>query len=154
MKLSRILGWSSALCLSAIFAGAQETNETAILRKQLKEVTEKFEKALQEQRQMIELLSNKLEAVHPTVPPTNRIETVKPSVTETPPRPSQELAAGAERREPSVPAAQSWSPSQPMTLVRAGSAYINVSFGALVDAGLSTHREVSKQLHLRDPDPL
>jgi len=154
MKLSRILGWSSALCLSAIFAGAQETNETAILRKQLKEVTEKFEKALQEQRQMIELLSNKLEMVHPTVPPTNRIETVKPSGTETPPGQNQALTAGSERRETSVSTTQPWSPSQPITLVRAGSAYMNISFGALVDAGWSTDPDVSKQLNLGDHDPI
>ena len=85
---------------------AQETNETEKLRKQLKEMTEKFEKALQEQRQMIQSLSNKLEAVHPTVPPTNHIEVTKPPVTGTRPEAGQAVAAGSERREASISAAQ------------------------------------------------
>src|SRR3954470_16199505 len=116
MKLSIILGWSSALCLGANFAGAHETNETEILKKQLKEVTEKFERALQEQRQMIESLSNKLEAVHPTVPATNPIVTVKPVAVEPPTALNQNPAIGSERREAPVPAAPPWSASQPLTL--------------------------------------
>ena len=44
MKLKNLLGWSSALCLSASVLQAQETNEADKLNKQLKQLQENFEK--------------------------------------------------------------------------------------------------------------
>src|ERR1017187_6874533 len=43
MKLKRILGWSSALCLSAMTAQAQETNQPADFNQRLIQMQEKFE---------------------------------------------------------------------------------------------------------------
>src|SRR5580765_8552683 len=138
MKLKNLLGWSSALCLSATMLQAQETSETEVLKKQLKEATEKFEKALREQREMIDALSKKLETIQKQQAPlTNRADPATPAVAQAQPGPS------AVRPQPEPPA-QPWSPSQPITLARAGSAYMNVSFGALLDAGGSTARDVSK----------
>ena len=45
MKLKRILGWSSALCLGAMVAQAQETNQPADFDQRLKQMQEKFERA-------------------------------------------------------------------------------------------------------------
>ena len=54
MKLKNILGWSSALFLSAIIAQAQETNDSAKFNKQLQELQEKFEKQQGELRESFE----------------------------------------------------------------------------------------------------
>src|SRR5436309_1489078 len=63
MKVSSWMGWSSALCLSATSLMAQETNETEALKKQLKQVSDNFEKALLENRRLIDALSNRLETL-------------------------------------------------------------------------------------------
>src|ERR1039458_6536244 len=49
MKLKKILGWSSALCLCATVAQAQETNQPADLDQRLIQMQEKFE---QREREM------------------------------------------------------------------------------------------------------
>jgi hypothetical protein len=47
-----------------------------------------------------------------------------------------------------------WSPSQPITVARAGSAYMNISFDALMDFGWSTTNDVASRLQLGDHDPI
>ena len=56
MKLKNLLGWSSALCLSASVLQAQETNEADKLNKQLKQLQENFEKQQREMRENFEKL--------------------------------------------------------------------------------------------------
>src|ERR1700755_1196925 len=63
MRFVKVIGWSSALCLSATLLQAQETNEVEVLRRQLKEATENFEKVVKEQRQIIDSLNQRLEAL-------------------------------------------------------------------------------------------
>jgi len=62
MKLSRICGWSSALCLSALIVQAQETNETEKLNKQLKQLQENFEKQQAEMKANFERLMREQQA--------------------------------------------------------------------------------------------
>src|ERR1051325_1134822 len=80
MKLRNLLGWSSALCLSAMMAQAQETNQAEKFEKQLKEIQEKFEtqqrearesfeKMLREQQAQIEALKKQIEAEKTNVSP-------------------------------------------------------------------------------------
>jgi len=47
-----------------------------------------------------------------------------------------------------------WSPDQPLTVARAGSAYMNISFDALMDVGWSTASDPSQSLELGDHDPI
>jgi hypothetical protein len=54
MKLRILLGWSSALCLSAFVAQAQETNSNEKFDAQIKQLQDKFEKQQQEMRQNFE----------------------------------------------------------------------------------------------------
>ena len=54
MKLKCLLGWSSALLLSAIIAQAQETNNAENFSKQLQEVQDRFEKQQRELRESFE----------------------------------------------------------------------------------------------------
>src|ERR1043166_5739676 len=138
MKTRDLLGWS-CLCLSATMLQAAETNDTELLKRQLREVTEKFEKSLLEQRQMIESLRKQIEAMEQQRAATPRTNQITPAV-----QPAAALAlaqpAVSAPPESSMLTNQAWSPSQPLTLARAGSAYMNVSFGALVDAGWSDRK--------------
>src|SRR5258708_2003402 len=79
MKLKRVLGWSSALCLSALIAQAQETNDVEKINQQLKQLQQSFEKQqremkenfdrmLREQQQQIEGLKRELEASRTNAP--------------------------------------------------------------------------------------
>src|SRR5438876_523594 len=135
MKIVKLLGLSSALCLGAMPLPAQETNNVEQLKKQLQELQESFQKTQRQQRQQIDAPRKQIEALQQAAL-TNR-----PAVAAGVP------AAG-------VPAAQPWSPSQPITLGSAGSAYMNVSFDALTDFGWSTVRDTSSQLQLGDHDPI
>jgi len=54
MKLKSLLGWSSALLLSATIAQAQETNNAEKFNKQLQELQDRFEKQQRELRESFE----------------------------------------------------------------------------------------------------
>src|SRR5258705_11960059 len=103
MKFKSLIGWSSALCLSGMRLMAQETNETEALRRQLKQATEAFEKALQENRKVIDALSNRLEVLE-RKNGTNQTMVATPA---TPPAPPGSFASsGSETNQP-------WSPYSP-----------------------------------------
>src|ERR1039458_2920049 len=59
MKLKTVLGWSSALCLSAMTAQAQETNQPADFDQRLMQMQEKFE---QREREMEARFDKKITA--------------------------------------------------------------------------------------------
>jgi len=62
MKLEKVLGLSSVLCLSAMPLAAQETNNVEQLKKQLQELQQKFQQQQEQQRQQIEALQKQLDA--------------------------------------------------------------------------------------------
>jgi hypothetical protein len=61
MKTRILVGVSSALCLGVLPMAAQETTNVEQLRKQLGEMQRKFEQTVQEQREQIHALEQKLE---------------------------------------------------------------------------------------------
>lgn len=61
MKLKILLGVSSALCLCATVAQAQETNQVEQLQQQLRQMQENFEKIEAEQHRQIEALQKQVE---------------------------------------------------------------------------------------------
>ena len=63
MKLEKVFGLSSVLCLSAMPLAAQETNNVEQLKKQLQELRESFQKIQQQQREQIEALQKQLDAL-------------------------------------------------------------------------------------------
>ena len=74
MKLKRILGWSSALCLCVPLCGiarAQETNQPADFGQRLKQMQEQFERKTAAQDAEIEALKQQLAgtATNPSAPP-------------------------------------------------------------------------------------
>ena len=144
MKLGKVLGLSAALCLGVLPLAAQETNNVEQLKKQLQELQQKFQKQQEEQRQQIEALQKQLEALLQQHKPEQAAAT------------NQSSATDPTAAVPSLgpPAEQPWSPSQPISLGRAGSAYMNVSFDALMDFGGSTASDPSARLQLGDHDPI
>ena len=62
--------------------------------------------------------------------------------------------APAPSAAPAGQPATSWSPSEPLTIARAGSAYMNISFDVLMDIGGSTASDPSQFLQLGDHDPI
>jgi hypothetical protein len=135
------------LCGSALLVSAQETNEIQELKRQLHQLQENFERVQREQRQQIEALTKKLDDM--TKQQTAEAEKKKLA---------EELAA-AMAPPPAPPSApppltKGWSPEQPLTIARAGSAYMNLSFDALMDFGWSTAADPSQFLQLGDHDPI
>ena len=128
---------------------AQETNEVELLKKQLQQVREQFEKAQQEYQRQIDPLSKRIDQLQKQQ--TSAAEKKKLE---------DELAAELQKNptaattKPGAPAESKWSSSQPITLMRAGAAYMNVSFDALLDFGWSTAADPSARLQLGDHDPI
>ncbi len=145
MKLKLMTGLFCALCLIAVPVKAQETNEIAQLKQMLLEIQKKYEQDHNDQRQQIENLRREVAALQP-----NRGTNINLATSE-----SNAVPAGVETwpRSPStlLPAADSLA--TPITLARAGSAYMNISFDVLMDVGGSTAADPSKQLELGDHDP-
>src|SRR6266851_4325621 len=63
MKLEKVFGLSSVLCLAAMPLAGQETNQVEQLRKQLQQLKENYEKSQQQQREQIEALQKQIEAL-------------------------------------------------------------------------------------------
>ena len=142
--------------LVLIFAGfavalpAQETNEIEQLKQQLRQMQENFDRTQREQKEQIDTLTRKLDELSHK----DAAEAEKKKLEE---QLAAELGGGATNAPPVAAAAApstSWSPSQPLTIGRAGSAYMNISFDALMSVGGSTASDPSEFLQLGDHDPI
>jgi hypothetical protein len=154
MKVVKRLVRCSVFCLGVATLYGQQTNEIELLKKQIKQLQENFERIERAQRAQIEALTKRLDEL-------TRSQALKAGATnETSAEQKkleQELAtelAKGSATNVSPQASQPWSPAQPMTVMRAGSAYMNISFDALADFGWSTARDPSLQLQLGDHDPI
>jgi len=161
MKISKIIGLT--IYLGTLSIQAQQTQEVEQLKKQLQEIQTQFRKTQDEQQRQIEALTKKLEEFTKTKSPSEKVIAEK-----TPEQLKLEAELASELSKPAGTNANAaspivsqtppisgvpWSPSQPITIARAGSAYMNISFDALMDAGGSTASDPSKQLELGDHDP-
>lgn len=144
MRLKKcILILSVSLC--AFGLRAQETNEVEQLKQQLRQVLVVQE----EQRQRIDALTKQLQEVTKT----QAAEVEKKQL-------EQQLAADLQKNQPTPstqPAATApsamWSPAQPITVARAGSSYMNISFDGLFAAGGSTANDIDGGTQLGGHDP-
>jgi hypothetical protein len=144
------LVWVCGLPLPA--RGAEATNELEQLRQQIRVMQENFDRVQREHQQQIQALTTKLEELSKQQAAAAERKKLE-----------EELAAEMAKATPSnapattpttTPAAAgSWSPAQPMTIARAGSAYMNLSFDALMDVGGSTASHPADYLQLGDHDP-
>jgi len=164
-----------SLTVAALFIGmtvlaqGQETNQLEKIERQLKEMQDNFEKQQREMKESFERLihqqQEQIEALKKQLADTTNAVAAKPPTNQSSDaekkRLEQELAAqlgtnaAASASQPSTPApTTTWSPTQPLTIARAGQAYMNISFDALMDAGWSTAHDPSEFLQLGDHDPI
>lgn len=135
MKIFKIMGWSSALCLSAMSIQAQETNEVGQLKKQLQQMQESFDKVQREQKQQLDLLMKQIEGLQKN----------QTAVTAEQEKLKQEMARPIAEAAPSiVPEQKPWSPASPIQLFGSGQNYINLSFDGLFTAGTSTADDIGE----------
>lgn len=123
------------ICLGAVLVPAQESDLNAV-KQQLKEATEAFQKAMEQQRQVIESLTKKV----------NQLEAQQSGVTNQ----QAELRRLVQATTNAAPvdtgsiAKRGWSPSDPIRLFGSGQNYLNLSFDALFAAGSSTAEDVGR----------
>jgi hypothetical protein len=120
---------------SAVVASAQESDLEAVKR-QLKEATESFQKAMEQQRQVIESLTKKV----------NQLETQQAGVTNQQAELKKLVQAGAapataEAAKDTALEKRGWSPSDPIRVSR-GAAYAELGAVATFAAGTSTARDI------------
>jgi hypothetical protein len=141
----------SALILGTCVLQAQETNQIDQLKRQLQQMQENFDRVQREHKQQMDALTQKLdelakrqsvEAEKKKLEQELAVQLAADLATNQPPGKAR---LGTSTVTPPVEAVtQPWSPSQPITVARAGSAYMNVSFDALVAAGASTANDIEK----------
>lgn len=127
--------------------GGLDTNEVQSLRRELEELRART-RSLEDKLQRLEIQSQggvltNTQSVPTLGAPTTTITSTNLT--------STNLSNSAEAN---AKLTNSWSPSQPITVMRSGSAYMNVSFDAVMDAGWSTAPDVTKDLQLGDHDPI
>jgi len=137
-------------CFESTSLRAQDTNQVEALKRQLQELRENFERVQREQSQQIEKLTHTLDEL--THQQAQEAEKKKLEQELTAQLSSNQPPAAAQG--PATVSAPAWSPTQPLTVARAGSAYMNISFDALMDAGWSTASDPSEFLQLGDHDPI
>lgn len=133
MKIKFVLGWLSALSVGVSALSAQEAGDLESLRKQLRQATESFEKAMQDQRRVIDALNEKVQAMERAAtnhPPVAEVQTGTP-----PPMPK--LA---------------WSPTDPIRVGK-GSAYMDIGLVGTFAAGGSTAKDIEGGTQLGGHDP-
>jgi len=143
---------------------AQETNEVELLKQQMRQMQENFEKQRNEDRQLIQSLSQKvdqlvkekqIQGTTTSVPPATVAEPSDSEKAKLTAELAGELGPTATNAAATAPPpTRTWSPAEPITVARAGSAYMNISFDALMDVGGSTKSDPSAQLELGDHDPI
>ncbi len=150
MKLTHALGLALALGLGWLPLQAQETNRTSSveqLQQQLEQLRNQFEDMQRQQRLQIDALQRQIEALQVQPP----VEAAAPAAAAVTPLPAQPESSPAVV-PPEMPA-QSWTPSQPIPVVRSGQDYLNLSFKMLATAGMSTSTEVGEEIELGHHDP-
>lgn len=136
MRFAQLFTCASVLCLATPAWPADE--EVQQLKRQLQQMQADFEKTRRQQQEQIDALTRKLDelAGQPAA-----AAAAKPAPTRVP--------------EPQLAAAMTpVAPPSAMAPARAGSAYMNISYGALIDAGWSSVADPSAQLQLGDHDPI
>ena len=150
----------AVLCLGVAIptVPAQETNEVEQLKRQMQQMQENFEKERTEDRQSIKSLSEKVDELLKEKQAQSAVTSAPPSAIDSAEKKKLEaqLATELGQNETNAPppAPAPWSPAQPITVTRAGSSYMNISFDTLMDVGGSTKSDPSAQLELGDHDPI
>lgn len=142
--MKRFIEWSFILCLGTAPLVAQETDSLRQLQQQLQQLQENFQQVQQEfdqtvqhQRQQIETLQKQLQTLQ---------QTTATATSSSPALPPTEMLTA-----PATP--PTWTPTQPIPIVRSGQDYMNLSFKLLGTAGWSTSSDAMEALQLGHHDP-
>lgn len=141
MKKSLVIGY---VCLSAALLPAQDSDLEAVKR-QLKEATETFQKAMEQQRQVIDALTKKV----------NALEAQQVSATNQQAELRKTMQAGGLPPvvgEGAAPMGTAWSPADPIRLSK-GSAYADIGMVATFAAGGSSAKDIEGGTQLGGHDP-
>ena len=141
MKITHIIACVFALGLATPAWPAEA--EVQQLKHQLQQMQDDFEKTRRQQQQQIDALIRKLDELTGQPPATTPAKAAPGRTLEQ--QLVAEMPAGVPTVTPPVIAAVS---------ARAGSAYMNISYSALIDAGWSSMADPSARLQLGDHDPL
>lgn len=129
--MKRLLWWCLAVALALGSTVARAQTEEEIRKKVIEDLKPWIEEEVRRR------VSEAMEAAKTPAPPVVARAPVAPEQAPSPP----------------ITTTQPWTPSQPITLIRSGANYLNISFDTLVDAGWSTDPNVSGDLELGDHDP-
>ena len=140
--MKRIFFVSLFSCCAVI--GLAQDSDLESVKRQLKEATESFQKAIQQQRQVIESLSSKVKALEAQ---QGRATSAPPAFT----RPA--LAAQADPApELPTPMPKRWSPTDPIRVGK-GATYADLGLVATFAAGGSSARDIEGGTQLGGHDP-
>jgi hypothetical protein len=173
MKFGKLFICTTALCAGTTILSAQETNEPASaslrrdevqqLKQMMQQMQQNFEKERNEDRQVIKSLSEKVEELLKEKQTRTAVTSAPPATVATSTdvekkkleaELASELGQSQTNAPPTAESKPAWSPAEPITVARAGSAYMNISFDTLMDVGGSTVPDPSAQLELGDHDPI
>ena len=138
MNFKTIIICSAALALIAKAPAAED--EVQQLKNQLQQLQTAFEESRRAQERQIEALAKKISELSAAAPEKTADQNKLP----------QELAAETLAPTVTTPAA----PPPAAAVARAGSSYMNISYGTLINAGWSSVADPSAQLELGDHDPI
>jgi len=155
MNLRILWIWSSAVCLGLGGLQAQETkSEVDELKRRLKEAQDNFQKAVDQHHALIDSLNKRLQTLEQRQTAATNTPMPSPAPVPVASAPPNVAPPAVVRPVPGGSEVPAWSASQPIPLLRAGPAYMNISFDTLFDAGWSTAPDPSAELNLGGHDPL
>ncbi len=151
MNFKQAIGLVSILSLGLLTVAAQETNEVELLRKQLQQANENFEKAIQEHRRVIDELNHRLEGLQP--PPRTGSTNAPPAEVKAraPVGPATPEPVAATPTANAVPSS-SWNPTSPIRIGNA-QAYMDIGLVGTFAVGSSTTRDIENNLESGGHDP-
>ncbi len=142
MNRLSVKGLSSALCLAALSAQAQEVREVDQIRRQLQQANEALQKAMEQYQRTAESLNQRLQQLEGK--PATPVGTAAAV--------SAATNVPATGRSGAVAAIKPWSPADPIRLAGSPQNFLNLSFDGLFAAGWSTEPDV-EALQLGGHDP-
>ncbi len=152
MKLRAVIAGIVVLGLSVVALPAED--QVQQLKLQLQQMQAEFEKARQQQQAQIDALTRKLAELSAAQPAA---VAAAPAKTDEQKKLEQELAGGLSTAAPAKPAVAAPEPAPAPAIAsgaRGSSAYMNISYDALVVGGWSTAADPSAQVELGDHDPI
>src|SRR5204863_7240459 len=132
-----------AVLVIVVFPAEGQESETDLLRKQLKNATERFDRLVREQRETMEQLSRRIESLEKGAPAAASSGTNDPLAAALV-ADAQNKSSREQGRNASASQGNSWSPASPIRVAGAGENYLTLSFDALCAAASTTACDIAR----------